>query len=140
MVKAGDRSVAEQIKEVPAPVRPIVQAARDAIKSVAPNAEEVPYHNVQPKSKTMMWKLAHYKLNGEEVVGFGTFTNHSALFFYRGRELDDPGGLLQGSGKDSRFVTLRAPEDAKSPAVTRLLRQAFKLSKSSARAETSRAR
>ena len=140
MIKAGDRTVTQQIKDVPAAVRPIVQAAREAIKSVAPNAEEVPYQNVQPKSKTMMWKLARYKLNGEEVVGFGTFTKHSALFFYRGRELDDPGGFLQGSGKDSRFVTLRTPEDAKSLAVTRLLRQAFKLSKSSVKAEESRAR
>ena len=140
MVKAEGRTVAQQIKDVPAAVRPIVQAAREAIKAVAPNAEEVPYQNVQPKSKTMMWKLARYKVNGKDVVGFGTFTRHSAMFFYRGRELDDPGGLLQGSGKDSRFVTLRTPGDAKSPAVSQLLRQAFKLTKSTAGAETSRAR
>ena len=49
------------------------------------------------------------------------------MFFYRGRELDDGSGLLEGSGKDSRFITLRAPADAERPAVKQLLKKAFKL-------------
>ena len=74
-----------------------------------------------------MWKLVRYAVDGENVLGIGTFTNHSTMFFYRGRELDDGSGLLQGGGKDARFVTLRAPADAQSPAVKRLVRKAFKL-------------
>jgi hypothetical protein len=77
-----------------------------------------------------MWKLVRYAVDGENVVGVGTFPNHSTLFFYRGRELDDKSGLLQGTGKDSRYVTLRGPADADQPAVKRLVRQAFKLGKS----------
>jgi hypothetical protein len=77
-----------------------------------------------------MWKLVRYAVDGENVVGVGTFTNHSTLFFYRGRELDDKSGLLEGTGKDSRYVTLRGPADAEQPAVKRLVRQAFKLGKS----------
>jgi hypothetical protein len=49
------------------------------------------------------------------------------LFFYRGRELADKGGLLQGTGKDSRYVTLRGRADAEQAAVKRLVRQAFQL-------------
>jgi hypothetical protein len=49
------------------------------------------------------------------------------MFFYRGREIDDGSGLLQGSGKDSRFVTLRTPADADGPAVKGLVKKAFKL-------------
>jgi hypothetical protein len=49
------------------------------------------------------------------------------MFFYRGRELDDGSGLLQGSGKDSRLITLRSPADAQRPEVKRLVRKAFKL-------------
>jgi hypothetical protein len=64
---------------------------------------------------------------GENVVGIGTFPRHSTLFFYRGRELDDGSGLLEGSGKYSRFIALRTPADAERPAVKRLLRKAFKL-------------
>jgi hypothetical protein len=74
-----------------------------------------------------MWKLVRYAVNGENVLGIGTFTNHSTMFFYRGRELDDGSGLLQGGGKDARFVTLRVPGDAASPAIKRLVRKAFKL-------------
>lgn len=74
-----------------------------------------------------MWKIVRYAVDGANVVGIGTFPRHSTLFFYRGRELDDGTGLLEGSGKDSRFITLRAPTDAERPAVKRIVRKAFKL-------------
>jgi hypothetical protein len=74
-----------------------------------------------------MWKLARYAVGGVNVVGLGTFATHSTLFFYRGRELHDSGGLLQGSGRDSRFVTLRSAADAEKPAVRKLVRDAFRL-------------
>ncbi len=121
---------AEQLKKVPPAVRPIVQAAIRTVKATAPGAEEIPYRMAQPRSKSMMWKLVRYAVEGEPVVGVGTFTSHSAMFFYRGRELDDGSGLLQGSGKDTRFVTLRSPADAEKPALKRLVRAAFKLARS----------
>src|SRR2546423_13849449 len=108
---------AEQLKRVPPAVRPIVEAAIHIVKATAPGAEEIPYRMAQPRSKSMMWKLVRYAVDGEPVVGVGTFTGHSAMFFYRGRELDDSSGLLQGSGKDTRFVTLRSPAHAEKPAV-----------------------
>ncbi len=113
--------------EVPAAVRPTVQAARRMVRAIAPKAEEISYRGGQPRSPTYMWKLVRYAVDGANVVGVGTFPKHSTLFFYRGRELDDGSGLLRGSGKDSRFVTLREPADAESPAVKRLVRKAFKL-------------
>jgi hypothetical protein len=118
---------AEQLKTVPAAVRPIVEAAIHTVEATAPRAEEIPYRMAQPRSKSMMWKLVRYAVGGKPVVGVGTFTSHSTIFFYRGRELDDGSGLLQGSGKDTRFVTLRSPADAEKPAVKRLVRAAFKL-------------
>jgi hypothetical protein len=121
---------AEQLTKVPAAVRPIVEAAIHTVRAAAPTAEEIPYRMAQPRSKSMMWKLVRYAVDGDPVVGVGTFTNHSAMFFYRGRELDDPSGLLQGSGKDTRFVTLRSAADAEMPAVRRLVRAAFKLAAS----------
>jgi hypothetical protein len=84
-----------------------------------------------------MRKLVRYTVGGANVLGIGTFPTHSTIFFYRGRELDDASGLLKGSGKDSRFVTLREPAEAESPAVKRLIRQAFKL-QSSGKPATSR--
>jgi len=107
-----------------------VAAAIHTVQAAAPGAEEIPYRMAQPRSKSMMWKLVRYAVNGEPVVGVGTFTSHSAMFFYRGRELDDGSGLLQGSGKDTRFVTLGSPADAARPAVKQLVRAAFKLARS----------
>src|SRR5256886_17649046 len=118
---------AEQLKRVPPAVRPIVEAAIHTVKATAPTAEEIPYRMAQPRSKSMMWKLVRYAVDGKPVVGVGTFTGHSAMFFYRGREPADGTGLLQGSGKDTRFVPLRSPADAEKPAVERLGRRALQL-------------
>ena len=120
-------ALSDQLKNVPPRVRPTVKAAIRTVKASAPTADEITYRSRPPRSKSAMWKLVRYAVDGANVVGIGTFSEHSTLFFYRGRELDDGSGLLQGSGKDARFVTLRAPADAERPVVKRLVRAAFKL-------------
>jgi len=120
-------TVADQVKKIPPPVRPIVRAAIKAVKDAAPKATEIPYAMDQPRSSRMMWKLVRYAVGGANVVGVGTFADHSTLFFYRGRELDEGTGLLQGSGKDTRFVTLRSAADAQRPEVKRLIHKAFQV-------------
>jgi hypothetical protein len=127
MAASKEIPVSEHIKKIPPSVRPIVQAARRTVQGVAPKADEISYQSQPPRSSTYMWKIVRYAVDGTNVVGIGTFPRHSTLFFYRGRELDDGSGLLEGSGKDSRFITLKAPADAERPAVKRLLRDAFKL-------------
>jgi len=113
--------------QVPPAVRPTIEAARRTVRAIAPKADEISYRGGPPRSRTYMWKLVRYAVDGANVLGIGTFPTHSTIFFYRGRELDDASDLLRGSGKDSRFITLREPADAESPAVKRLVRQAFKL-------------
>jgi hypothetical protein len=120
---------AGRLKTGPPATRPIVEAAIKTVRSIAPTADEIPYRMEQPRSKSMMWKLVRYAVGGKPVVGIGTFTSHSAIFFYQGRELDDGSGLLQGSGKDTRFVTLRAAGDAHKPAVRKLVQAAFDLAR-----------
>ena len=61
------------------------------------------------------------------LSGPHTFADHSTLYFYRGRELDDGSGLLEGGGKDMRFITIRKPLDVVRPGVKRIVRKAFKL-------------
>jgi hypothetical protein len=127
MPPAVETSLSDQLKKIPAVVRPTVQAAIRTVKEVAPKADEIAYRSRPPRSSSAMWKLVRYASGGTNVVGIGTFPSHATLWFYRGRELDDGSGLLQGGGKDSRFITLRAPADAERPIVKRLLRKAFKL-------------
>jgi hypothetical protein len=117
----------EQLKRIPAKTRPTVKAAIKTVKQIAPKADEITYNSEPPRGKSAMWKLVRYAEGGANVVGIGTFTNYAALFLYRGRELDDGSGLVQGGGKDSRFITLNTPADAEKPAVKRLVKKAFKL-------------
>jgi Domain of unknown function (DU1801) len=116
-----------RVKEVPAAVRPIVEAALKTIRELAPDAEEIAYDMAAPRSKSMVWKLVRFAVDGENVVGVGTLTAHSMIFFYRGRELDDGTGLLQGGGKEMRFVKLTSAADAQTANVKRMVRKAFKL-------------
>ena len=113
-------------KTLPPKTAPIVRAAIKAVHEVAPDATEIAYKMAQPRSSRMMWKLVRYAVDGHNVAGIGTFSDHSTIFFYRGRELEDGKVPLQGTGKDTRFVTLRTPADASSATLKRLLRKAFK--------------
>lgn len=135
----ADVSLAEQLKKIPSNVRPTLKAALKTVNEAAPDADEIAYRSQPPRSKSAMWKIVRYAVDGVNVVGVGTFTDHSTMFFYRGRDLDDGSGLLQGSGKDSRFVTLNAPADAERPAIKRLVRQEFKLARTD-RPQASKAR
>jgi hypothetical protein len=119
--------LSDHLQKIPPQVRPTVRAAIKTVKEIAPKADEITYNSKAPSSSSAMWKLVRYAVGGTNVLGIGTFSTHSTIFFYRGRELDDGTGLLQGSGRDSRFVTLRSPADAVQPALKRLVRRAFQL-------------
>ena len=122
-------TVSEQLKKVPSAVRPTVNAARRMVKAIAPKAKEVAYQSKPPRSKSAMWKLVRYTFADEPVVAIGTFPTYATLFFYRGRELEDTTGLLEGGGKDLRFLRLRTPADAARADVKRLVRKAFRIAK-----------
>lgn len=119
--------LSETLRTIPPAVRPTVQAARRMVKSLSPAAKEVPYRSRRPKSNRTMWKLVRFGLDDGYVVGIGVYEEYASLFFYRGRELDDGSGLLEGGGKDLRSIKLRAPADAESAALKRLVRRAFQL-------------
>lgn len=103
----------------------VIEAARVMVRSIAPKAEEIPYQMAQPRSSRTMWKLFRYTVNGQSVVGIGTFPDHSQLYFYRGVDLDDGSGLLAGGGKQMRSIRLDSPADARRAVVKSLVRKAF---------------
>jgi len=120
-------SLSDHLANIPPGVRPIVEAASKAVRATAPGAEEVPCQSQKPRSPSMMWKLVRYAVDGEVVVTLGTFTKHASMFFARGSEIEDEQGLLDGTGKSLRYITLRTPNDAKGAAVKEILRKAFAL-------------
>ena len=124
---------------LPAAVSPLIEAARRAVRAVAPGAVEAACRSQKPRSPSMMWKLVRYTVEGDVVLTIGTFTRHASMFFARGAELEDDTGLLEGSGKALRYITLRTPADAKSAAVKAILRNAFDLAEASEGAPGTRA-
>jgi len=97
---------------------PVAKAVRALIKKAAAGCEEY----VSP------WKTPAFDLNGPLCV-FVIQKEHVTLAFLRGAVLSDPEGLLEGKGKGVRNLKLRTPEDAKQPALKKLIEQAVKLNK-----------
>lgn len=61
-------------------------------------------------------------------AGFGyvnAFTAHANVGFFRGAELPDPHGLLEGSGKFMRHVKLRPGQDLDAPVLAQLIEAAY---------------
>ena len=55
----------------------------------------------------------------------GAFKAHVNVGFFRGAELADPGGLMQGTGKYMRHVKLRPDKQIDDAALTALIRHAY---------------
>lgn len=54
-----------------------------------------------------------------------SFKDHVNVGFFRGSELEDPMGLLEGTGKHMRHVKLRADSDIDTTALIRLIESAY---------------
>lgn len=63
---------------------------------------------------------------GDAAFGYvNAFTAHVNVGFFRGAELADPAGLLEGTGKFMRHVKLRPVTEVNKDALTKLIKQAY---------------
>ena len=63
---------------------------------------------------------------GDAAFGYvNAFTAHVNVGFFRGAEIADPKGLLEGSGRFMRHVKLRPGEEVDSTALRRLIEMAY---------------
>lgn len=110
--------VAEYVSRVKPALRPTLNAGRKIIQANAPKGtREIAYRT---------WPI-RYEHDGVVVCGIGDYPRWVAIYFFRGVELADPDGILEGSGKAMRHVKLHEPKEAGSPALRRMLRRAFKV-------------
>ena len=62
----------------------------------------------------------------EAAFGYvNAFTAHVNVGFFRGAELPDPKGLLEGTGKFMRHVKLRPGSDVDAKALTELIKSSY---------------
>lgn len=63
---------------------------------------------------------------GEAAFGYvNAFRDHVNVGFFRGAEIDDPAGLLEGTGKFMRHVKLRPEGHVDESALTKLITTAY---------------
>jgi hypothetical protein len=73
---------------------------------------------------------------GDAAFGYvNAFTAHVNVGFFRGAEIADPAGLLEGAGKFMRHVKLRPGSDVDAAALTQLIETAYKDMKLRVKAE-----
>jgi Domain of unknown function (DU1801) len=99
-------------------VRAIAMRARELVFSVYPEAVE------QVDGPDHLLAYGRGLKMGEQLWYISPHKAHANLGFMRGRELHeshDPGGLLEGTGKNLRHVKLRSLEDVERPALRVLL-------------------
>lgn len=75
---------------------------------------------------TVKWGQGCWIVNDMPRVFIHTEEDHVQLGFYNGSSLEDPNGLLSGSGKYVRFIKVYKPEDINSKAYSRIIEQATK--------------
>ena len=93
----------------------IVSKVRTIILEAAPEADE-----------SIKWAQPVYEVNGPFAY-IKAFKNSVNFGFWRGVDIHDPNGLLQGTGEKMRHIRLTSLEDSDGEAFTDFIHQAVKL-------------
>lgn len=109
------RTVDEYVRALPAEQAEIVSALRALVRSAAPKAVE-----------TVKWAQPVYE-HGGPMIFIKAHKAHVNFGFWRGAEMADPGGLLQGDGDRMRHIKLISRRDIRPTAFKALVRQAVRL-------------
>jgi hypothetical protein len=93
----------------------VVSGLREIVLSAAPQAAE-----------KIKWAQPVYEEKGPFSF-IKAFKNHVNFGFWRGVQLPDPEGLLEGSGEKMRHIKVRGLEDIKREPFEAFVREAVKL-------------
>ncbi len=101
-----------------------------AIRELALDAREVVLKALAPSNESVLdvYVLAmNYGFSEkmkDQVVYIGVYTKHINLGFHWGARMDDPEGVLEGSGKQFRHIKIKSQEDLGSPVIRDYVRRA----------------
>ena len=101
-------------------LRPIVLALKSLILEIDPDACEV----VRLGDRAATYGVGPQKMK----EGYTYILPHKSwvnLGFFRGASLDDPGRLMEGTGKNMRHIKIRSLEEIQQPALARLIEAAL---------------
>jgi hypothetical protein len=102
MVEVESEAVIKEILAGHSPeVVELVHALRELVKQSAPDLAEEPKRG---------WGNISYKKKGL-VCAISPEKSYASLYFYKGTQLADPYGQLEGSGKELRHIKVRKLDD-----------------------------
>lgn len=108
-------TVDEYIAKLGSPQREVVEGLRRIVKEAAPAATE-----------SIKWRMPWFEQNGL-LCYIDSAKGHVRFGFYRGAELPDPEGLLEGTGKTGRHIKVRDLKDILRGPLTSLVKEAVRL-------------
>ena len=94
-----------------------IRGCRSAMRKLFPTANELVYDNYN----FFVIGYCTTEHPSDCIVSLAANSKGVGLSFYNGASLPDPHGILQGSGKQNRFVRLGGVVTLRSPAVEELL-------------------
>ena len=106
-------------------VRQVFLALRDLIREVAPDATE----QLDVPDRLLAFGFGPpggIRLQGQ-AIGLIPHTAHVNVQLADGAQLDDPAGIVEGTGKRVRHVKCRSLDDASRPALRALLEEQAEL-------------
>ena len=116
-----ERQLAGFIAKFAPDMASLIRALRRKMRERLPQALELVYDNYN----FFVIGYASTERASDCIVSLAAAANGVGLSFYYGAGLEDPCGLLLGSGKQNRFIRLPAARVLSDPAVVELIRAAI---------------
>lgn len=100
--------------------RALLEKLRSLVRKALPDADVL-----------IKWGVPCYAVNGKNICALASFKDHVGLnIFAPPALLADPGKKLDGAGKTSRMLKVRAASDIDAPDITRWLNATAKAARS----------
>jgi hypothetical protein len=115
-----DGFIAKFTPEMAAQIRDVLARMRAKL----PGARELVYDNYN----ALAIGFASGERLADVIFSVACYPRWVSLFFFPGVDLEDPDGLLKGSGTKCRHIVLRSPTMLDDPGVSALMRQALEKS------------
>ncbi|SCX58795.1 DUF1801 domain-containing protein [Variovorax sp. EL159] len=113
-----------QIATFLAKYSPVVEAqlrdARQRLRAFFPRGFELVFDNYN----ALVFGISPTDQASDAFISIAGYPRWVTLFFLDGAALDDPAGLLEGTGKQVRSIRLQAPSQMNTPEVEALIAQA----------------
>ena len=106
-----------------------VESLTDWKKDVAEELREVISTASRELTEEVKWGFPCYTADGKCVCGFMAMKDSVNFVLYQGANLDDPSGLIEGTGKSMRHVKLRSLQDLRRPTFTKFIKESIRLAK-----------